>query len=293
MLRLNHFDYWEPSSLDEARDMLAQGGSDARLLAGGTDLLVRLKRGMITAKILVNLKRIPGLDGISYQPDGTAQIGALTRVSAIESSSQIQAGHPVLAQAASLLGSPPIRNLATIGGNVGRASPASDLVPAMIVLGAQGWVYGANGPQKVLVEDMCLRPGCTILASDELITGFTLPPVPPRSGGAYLKYGRTKGMDLAMVGAAVRLTLDESGERATQARVALSSVAPVPLLAPKAAEMLCRGPIDDQLVEQVADQAAREASPCCDLRCSDWYRTELIRVLVCRAVKQAVGQALK
>jgi carbon-monoxide dehydrogenase medium subunit len=290
MKPLKPFDYFEPETLFEASRIRSEKGEGAYLLAGGTDLLVRMKRGEVRPSTLINLKRIRGLNGIDRNPENALSIGALTSISALAQSSLIQSESPVLAQAAGLLGSPSIRTLATLGGNIGRASPASDMAPSLMVLTARVWVEGPGGKRELPLEAIIAGPGKTTLMPGEVITSFWIPKVPLCSGATYLKLGRREGMDLALVGVAVFLKLDEKGE-ATEARIALASVAPIPIRARNAEEELLSGPLTKERIGKAALAAVSDSSPLSDVRASAAYRKEMIRVLTCRAVEEARNRA--
>jgi len=287
MKRLAPFTYYRPKTLSEAVRILAGEGNDAYPLAGGTDLLVRMKRGQIHASSLVNLKGIPGLDRIEEEKGKGLRIGALTVISDLERDPQIRRDFPLLLQAAGSVGSPAIRNLATLGGNIGRASPASDLAPSLIVLGSRVSVEGAQGKRDLDIGAFFRGPGQTVLARGEVIASFFLPHPPPHSGMAYLRMGRVEGMDLALVGVATLLTAGDKGKNLKDVRVALAAVAPVPFRARKAEEVLLSGPLSEERIREAARAAAAEASPIDDIRASAAYRKEMVEVLTTRALLQA------
>ena len=287
MKRLTPFSYFEPLQLDEAIQFLAEHEDGVYPLAGGTDLLVRMKRGDLKASCLVNLKRIPGLDEITRESGQGMHIGPLTSISALETSASVRLHYPVLARAAGLLGTPSIRNLGTLGGNVGRASPAADLVPALIVLKALVSIAGPDGNRRAEIEKVFAGPGKTTLGRGELITDFFVPEPSPETGAAYLKLGRREGVDCALVGAAVLLVL--SGDREVkEARIALSAVGPTPIRARKAEEALVSGPLTSGRIWKAAQVASGETFPISDVRCSGAYRKEMVAVLTRRALEQAL-----
>lgn len=288
MKRLKSFTYFEPTTLKEASDILAEKGDQAYPLAGGTDLLVRMKREEISPSVLVNLKRIAGLNKIREENGGGAQIGALATISAIEGSPLIRSAYPVLAEAAGVLGSPSIRNLGTLGGNVGRASPASDMIPSLMILGARVAVEGAHGTRETDLQDLFSGPGTTTLSRGEIITSFCLPEMPPFSGASYEKLGRREGVDIALVGVAVLLALGEKDTGAVAAKVALGAVAPVPVRAGRAEEVLLSGPLTEERLRQASRAAVEDASPITDIRASGLYRKEMVRVLTYRALGRAL-----
>ena len=264
MKRLREFEYHEPESLDGAVRLLADAGEGARVLAGGTDLIVDMKTGRMRPSTVVNLKRIPGLAGIDDDEGGT-RIGALTKVPAVEDSRLVQQRHPALAQAASILASPPVRALATIGGNVGRASPASDLGPALIVHEARAAITGAGGSRDELVEDLYVGPSATSLAASDIITHFTLPAPPSGFGSAHVKLGkRGSGTDIALAGASASVVIGDAGE-ILDCRIALASLGPTPFRA-VATESLLRSELPTEgLLAAAAESAGGEARPISDL----------------------------
>ena len=290
MKPLKPFDYFEPETLFEASRIFSEKEEGAFFLAGGTDLLVRMKKREVQPSALINLKRIPDLSGIEENPEKSLSIGALTPISTLVQSSLIRSESPVLSQAAGLLGSPSIRNLATLGGNIGRASPASDMAPPLMVLAARVSVEGSEGKREFPLESLFAGPGKTLLKPGEMMTSFGVPKMPSHSGAAYLKLGRREGMDLALVGVAVFLRLDEKGETA-EARIALASVAPIPIRAGKAEEELLSGPMTEDRVRKAAMAAASDSCPISDMRASASYRREMIEVFTRRAIKEARRRA--
>ena len=287
MKRLREFEYFEPASLDEAVQLLSSAGDGAQVLAGGTDLVVDMKMGRLRPSTVVNVKRIPGLRGIEDDEGGT-RIGALTKVTYLEASSLVRERHPALAQAASILASPSVRALATIGGNVGRASPASDLGPALIVHDARATVVGVGGTRDELVERLYVGPGETSLISSDIITHFSLPKPPPGFGSAHVKLGkRGSGTDIALAGVSASVVIGSNGE-ILDCRIALASLGPTPFRA-HATELLLRSEHPTEtLLEAAAESASGEARPIGDMRASASYRTTLARVLTLRALRGAL-----
>ena len=287
MKRLQGFDYYEPTSLAEAIEILANSPDNSQMLAGGTDLIVDMKIERLAPSTVVNLKRIPDLAGIDLV-DGGLRIGALTAVTDIEKSVLVRNRHRALSTAASILASPPVRALATIGGNVGRASPASDLGPALIVAGASADIEGRDGHRRELVEDLYAGPGETTLAKSDIITGFFLPDPWAGYGSAHVKLGkRGSGTDIALAGVAASLTIGEDG-LVTNCKIALASLGPKPMRAPHAEDTLVGKQPNDASLTEAAEVAATEAMPIGDMRASADYRTTLARVLTLRALRQAV-----
>lgn len=290
MKRLRGFDYHEPASLGEATRILETAGDGARVLAGGTDLIVDMKTGRMRPSTVVNLKRIPGLTGVEAVAGGT-RIGALTKVTALEASRHVQERHPALAQAASILASPPVRALATIGGNIGRASPASDLGPALIVHQAVATITGPGDARDEPVEALYIGPGTTTLSNSDIITSIFLPDPPPGSGSAYVKLGtRGSGTDIALAGVSAGVVMGEGGE-IVDCRIALTSLGPTPLRAVATERMLRAEMPTDSVLTRAAEAAGGEAKPIGDMRASASYRTTLARVLTLRVLRGAVRSA--
>lgn len=290
MKRLKDFEYHDPTTLGEAVAILAEAPGDARVLAGGTDLIVDMKIERLQPQTVVNLKRIPDLAGIT-EVDGGIRIGALTKVTAVEASQLVAGRHNALHTAASILASPPVRSLATIGGNVGRASPASDLGPALIVSSATASIVGTEGSRDVLVQDLYTGPGTTSLAASDIITSFFLPDPPAGFGSSHVKMGkRGSGTDIALAGVSASLVIGGDG-RVTECKVALASLGPIPMRAPQAEDALIgRFPTEEVLAE-AAEMASADATPIGDMRASAEYRSTLARVLSHRVLRNAVAAA--
>ncbi len=286
MKRIRPFRYFEVGTVSEAVGVLAREGVGAYRLAGGTDLLVRMKRGDLAPGALVNLKRIAGLDGIAKESGGL-RIGALATIGAVERSSVVRASHPVLVEAAGLLGSPSIRNLGTLGGNMGRASPASDMAPSLIVLRGRVCIEGVEGKREVAVEEFFKGPGETVLSSGEMITAVYVPEMAEGSGAAYLKMGRREGMDCALVGVAGYLALGGRGREVREVGLAVAACAPVPLRVKRAEEVLRSGGLTEARLKEAARVVAEEVTPISDMRGSGWYRREVAGVLAYRVLERA------
>jgi carbon-monoxide dehydrogenase medium subunit len=249
-----------------------------------------MKTGRMRPTTVVNLKRIPGLTGIEDVGQGT-RIGALTKVTVVEQSSLVQDHHPALAEAASLLASPPVRVLATIGGNVGRASPASDLGPALIVSSATATIVGRGGARDELVEDLYTGPGTTSLAASDVITSIFLPSPPSGFGSAFIKLGeRGSGTDIAIAGVSASVVISADG-RIADCRIAMASLGPTPMRASATEALLRRQMPTDELLTDAAASAGREAKPIGDMRASASYRTALAQVLTKRALYAAIASS--
>lgn len=279
---MRRFEYFEPSTLAEASALLARYGGRAQPLAGGTDLLVELKEQLRRADCVVNIKKIPGIGELGFDPRKGLTIGALVTAREIELSPVTAKCYPSLVQAVRELGSIQVRHRATIVGNVCRASPSADTLPPLIADGAVVSVHGGHGTRSVPLEDFFTGPGKTVLKSDELVTEIVVPAPAPRTGKVYIKHGRRKAMELATVGVAVTLT------QGSEVRIVLGAVAPTPIRARKAEGLLRGRAIDPALIERAAQAAVEESRPISNVRANAEYRREMVGVLTRRALQRAL-----
>ena len=279
-------EYSEPLTLTEAFSILS-GVEGARVLAGGTDVVVSMREGKIAPGHLVNIKRIPGLDRIGPSGGGGLSIGALVTVGAVEVSATVRNVFPMVAEAAHQLGSLQVRNRATVGGNLCNSSPSADLAPPLIVLGAEAKIAGPKGVRSVKLEDFFTGPGKTVLLKNEILTELWVPDQPEGSCCAFLKHGPRQCMDIATVNAAMMVVM--KGRVCDHARIVLGAVAPVPMRA-RRAEAEARGKlVDEENVRRVAAVAGEECVPISDVRGSADYRREIVNVLVRRLFGKALG----
>jgi carbon-monoxide dehydrogenase medium subunit len=284
---MRRFEYFEPASLDEAVALLARYNGAANLLAGGTDLLVEIKERLRGPDYVVNIKKIPGIDRFSFDARNGLRIGALVTTRTIETAPVVLEKYPGLAQAVRELGSIQIRNRATLAGNVCRASPSADTLPPLMADRARVTLYGPRGSRTLALETFFTGPGKTVMQPDELMTEIALPPPPPRTGKVYIKHGRRKAMELATVGVAVSVTLQEN--RFKEIDIVLGAVAPTPLRALKAEAMLRNQKVGEDSIEKAAIAAMNESKPIGNVRASAAYRREMVAVLTRRALQQACG----
>lgn len=281
---MKSFEFFEPTTLAEASRLFAQ--EHAQLLAGGTDLVIGMKALTEMPQSVISLQKIAGLTGIARNAGGVS-IGAMTKVRDIEVSEEIQNGYTALAEGAAEIGSIQIRNLATLGGNIAHASPAADTVAALLALNAQVDIASADGERSVPINALFTGPGQTVLTAGEIITQFRLPS--PASGSHYIKHKIREVMDLAFIGVAAAVDMDDG--TITGARIGLAAVAPTPIRAPEAEELLAGNSLTDALLAEAGEAAAAACSPISDLRCSAEHRREMVDVLTRRTVKEAVARA--
>ena len=282
---MKSFEFYEPTTLAEASRLFA--AEHAQLLAGGTDLVIGMKALTETPESVISLQKIPGLTGITTEADNSISIGAMTKVREVEVSANIQQRHTALAEGASEIGSIQIRNLATIGGNIAHASPAADTVAGLLVADAQVDIASADGERSVPIDELFTDPGQTVLAPGEIITRFRLPS--PASGSHYIKHKIREVMDLAFIGVAAAIDMDNG--TITDARIGLAAVAPTPIRATEAEELLKGNTPTPELLEQAGEAAAAGCSPISDLRCSAEHRKEMVDVLTRRTLQSALERA--
>ncbi|KUO77584.1 MAG: hypothetical protein APF81_18035 [Desulfosporosinus sp. BRH_c37] len=278
---MKSFTYQAPVTLNVACQMLVEN-EGSRILAGGTDLLVKMKRGSLAINLVVDIKKIPELYGITSKPGGMIFIGALTALADLARSEVIREKLPVLATTATNMASMQVRNRATIGGNLCNAAPSADLAPSLIALHAQVVIVGPEGERQIPLATLFKGPGITILAQGDILTGLLVPLPHPDKRFIYLKHKIRQAMDIAIVGVAVGLLRKD--QICQEADIVLGSVAPVPLQAPMASRQLLEGGLTAENIERAADIAAAEATPISDVRATAGYRQEIIKVLVKRAI---------
>lgn len=282
-------DYRSPGSVQEAIALLAAHNGAAHVLAGGTDLLVKLRGGFVAPELVVDVKAIPQLRRIESDARGF-RIGAAASCAEVGEHAALAAAWPGVVEALHLIGSTQIQGRATPGGNLCNASPAADSVPAMIAAGAVCEVAGPGGERDVPVEDIVTGPGRTSLARGEFVVSFRLPKPRPRSGDAYLRLIPRTEMDIAVVGVGVALSLDEAG-LCTHARVGLGAVAPTPLLVSEAANALIGTRVDAAALNALAAATSAACRPIDDKRGTVAYRIKVAGVLARRAAQIALERA--
>jgi len=273
---MRRFTYHEPATLDEAVSLLA--APNAQILAGGTDLLVELKERLRRADYVVNIKKIPGIAGFAYDDKAGLRIGALATARELEISPLVLDKYRSLAQSLRELGSIQVRHRATIIGNVCRASPSADTIPPLIADGASLRIRGAGGERMLELEDFFLGPGKTLLEPGDVVTEIIVPPPAAGTRKVYLKHGRRKAMELATVGVAV------THVPGAETRIVLGAVAPTPLRARQAEELLRGKRLTEDLIAEAAQAAVAESRPISNVRASAEYRREMVGVLTRRAL---------
>ena len=283
------FDYARPYSIGEAVQLLSGAGDKARVLAGGTDLLVQLRADRKQAELVVDVKRIPEMNEIRYQPEKGLELGAAVPCYQIYRNPLLKEKYPALVDVASIIGGTQIQGRASIGGNLCNAAPSADSIPLLIALGVRCRIAGVDGEREVPVEQFCTGPGRSILKPGELLLSLQFAPPGPGKGACYIRFIPRNEMDIAVAGAGVGVELDNGLIRS--ARIALASVAPIPLFVPEAGAALAGVPVSDDAIQRAADIAKEAAKPITDMRGTVDYRRHLCGVLVRRALHAAIRRA--
>jgi aerobic carbon-monoxide dehydrogenase medium subunit len=285
---VRRFELALPGSIDEALRVLSDRGSDAKLLAGGTDLLPQMKNGVLKPACVVDLSGVASVRALQSDARGL-RIGAAVAARTLERDATARATYTSLAESGALVGSVQIRNLATLGGNLCNAAPSADMAPPLLALDAEAVIVGPKGERRVPFTDFFVGVRRTVLASDEILLEIVVPAPGPRSGGHYLRHTPRRELDIAVVGVASQITL--SNGVCSKARIALAAVAPVPLRARAAEQALEGKPVTPEAIERAAELALGVAKPISDQRGSADYRRHLVRVLTRRTLRTALARA--
>lgn len=279
---MSNLHYIAPESLDDALRIKSERGANARVIAGGTDLILRMRDRVFTPDLLVDLRRLP-LGKIKHS-NGGVLLGPSVSLSQILEDEETRKRFPALIEACLPFAGPPIRNRATIGGNIVNASPAADLVPPLLAYDARVEMRTQSGSRELPLSELFTGPGQTVMEPEEILTGVRIPPLPDNSAAHFIKLGQRRSMAISVVNLCTRLSLASDGTVA-EARIALGAVAPTPLRATAAERILTGMEIAPELLEKAAQSASEEISPISDVRASGDYRRRMTRVLVHRALK--------
>ena len=285
------FEYVAPKSAEEVVNLLAGKNGDARILAGGTDLIVQLREDRRNAKLVIDVKNIPELTQVTFDSKNGLRIGAAMSCSQICSDANVSNHYPGLVDGIHLIGGVQIQNRASVGGNLCNASPAADSIPALIVHDAICNITGPSGTRTMPVEEFCIAPGKNALASGEFLSSIDVPAPQKNSGAHYLRFIPRNEMDIAVVGAGASVVLDDDKTHFVSARIALGAVAPTPLLASAAGAFLSGKSVTRENVKEAARMAQAIAKPITDLRGTAEHRKHLVAVLVERALDKAIERA--
>ena len=285
------FDYARVKSVDEAVALLAEKNGSARVLSGGTDLLVALREGRLSTELVVDVKQVPELAEMTFDPSSGLVLGAAVSCQRMYDDDTVAAAYPGLMDSAHLIGGVQIQGRASLGGNLCNASPAADGIPALIAHAAVCTVAGPNGRRDVAVEDFCVAPGRTVLEPGEFLVNMRMPAPKPGFGAAYLRFIPRNEMDIAVVGVGASVQLSADGTTFQHARIALAAVAPRPLFVPEAGESLAGKPVNEESMAQAAELAQLAATPITDMRGTAEFRKHIVGVLTRRTLAKAVERA--
>jgi len=279
------FEYVSPQSVQEACALLVQYGDSARVLAGGSDLLVKMKDGLMKPAYLVSLKNLDSLKAIRYETGTGVIIGARATHNEVMNNRLLQEKYRSVCEAAHSMAADQIRNIGTVGGNLVNAVPSADLPPILIALDARARIVGSSGERTIALEDFFLGPGKTVLEKGEILAEIIIPDQ-PTTGSNYIKFGLRRAGALAVAGVASSVTVSDGTCR--DVRVVLGAVAPTPMRARQAENVLRGKKISRELIDEAGRIAAAESKPISDIRGSIEYRRNLVNVLTRRSLKAAI-----
>ncbi len=279
------FDYISPKTMDEAVAALVAGGSDTRVMAGGTDLLVKIRHRMISPQRIVSLKRIHGLDAITFDRRTGLTIGATALLADVAAHAGIRRHYPTVADAAACTANVQVRNMGTVVGNLCNASPSADNAPTLMAMGASVNISGPDGDRNMALDQFFQGPGITALETGEIVTSLFVPLPPTGSGTAYHSLSQRGKLDCSAVGVGTMITL--KAKRCQDARIVVGACAPVPMCTPGAEKTLVGRQMTDALIRKAAEMASQETSPISDVRASASYRWKMVSVLTIRALTDA------
>jgi carbon-monoxide dehydrogenase medium subunit len=285
------FEYVAPTTLAEAVGVLARNGAAARVLAGGTDLIIQERERRRKVGIMVDVKSIAELKELSVGADGSLRVGAAVPCARIYRDPEIRRRFPALIDSASRIGGIQIQSRASLGGNLCNSSPAADSIPTLIALNATCEIAGPNGRRSVPADAFCTGPGQNVLQPNEILVAVTFPAPAPHGGAAFERFTPRNEMDIAVANAAANVTLSADSSRFESARIAIGAVAPTPLYVEAAGDALSGQPVSDETIARAAEVARAAAHPITDMRGSAGQRTHLVGVLTTRVIKTAVERA--
>ncbi len=286
---MRRFELALPGSVDDCLKLLAERGPEAKLLAGGTDLLPQLKNGLLKPGRVIDLSGVARLRTLEAAPGRSARVGAAVTARQLERDPAMRRRYASLSESGALVGSVQVRNLATLGGNLCNAAPSADMAPPLLALEAEAVIVGPKGERKVPIASFFQGVHRTVLGPDELLVELIVPDPGPRSGGTYVRHTPRRELDIAVVGVASQLTL--SNGVCAKARIALASVAPTPVRATAAERSLEGQALTPERIARAADLAVDAARPISDQRGSAEYRLHLVRVLTRRTLTTALARA--
>lgn len=289
-MAMPHFTVHQPKGLEEALDLLSRHRSGVKLLAGGTDLLMKMRQAGLQAEHLVSLNRIEGLRTISFRDGDGLVIGGAARLADVGRHPEVVAHYPALAHACSVMATPQIRNMGTVAGNLVNAAPSADTAAPLLAYGASLVAVERGGRRQIKLRDFFQGPGLSVLEPLEIVEAIRVPAPPDRCGSAYERLSARSLVDIAAVGVAGFLNLDLEG-RVIRCRLALSAVAPTPVRCPEAEQMLEGQAPDEALLMRAGASCVRSCRPIDDVRASAAFRRAMVQVLAQRVLKRCLALA--
>ena len=290
-MSLSRFDYYAPHTIEEACRLAEEKGEGAMFLAGGTDLIVKIKRKLINVKTVVDIKKIRGLAEISYDESNGLTIGSTATLTAIENNPVIKEKYPAVADAAHATANVQVRNMASLAGNLCNAAPSAENAPVLMAMNAVVTLVSSKGQRKVPLDEFFKGPGETVIEKGEILTTINVPVPPAGSGTSYQHISARGKVDISAVGVGAMLIMN--GDVCDDARIFLGAVAPTPIMAVNAQNKLKGNIITEELLQTAGLEASRECSPIADMRATAEYRRLMVAVLTGRAIDESRSRAAR
>ena len=288
---MKYIDYERPINLKAALEILQNNGETTKILAGGTDILTKLRIRRELPDLLLDSKEIPELNELSYNPNSGLTVGGAVPLYKLYDHADVKEYYQSIVDSTKIIGGIPIQGRATLGGNLCNAAPSADAIPALIVLGATASIHSLNGSREVSISEFCTGPGSTILKNNEIVVSINIPAPKQNSGAHYMRFIPRNEMDIAVVGVGTSVKLSDDGSKFEDAQVSLASVAPTPLHVTSITDYLSGKEINDENIEKAGELAKDASKPISDMRGTAEYRQHLCTVLTKRSLKQSIERA--
>lgn len=288
---MKYVDYERPINLKAALEILQNNGETTKILAGGTDILTKLRIRRELPDLLLDSKEIPELNELSYNPNSGLTVGGAVPLYKLYDHADVKEYYQSIVDSTKIIGGIPIQGRATLGGNLCNAAPSADAIPPLIVMGATASIHSLNGSREVSIREFCTGPGSTILKNNEIVVSINIPAPKQNSGAHYMRFIPRNEMDIAVVGVGTSVKLSDDGSKFEDAQVSLASVAPTPLHVTSITDYLSGKEINDENIEKAGELAKDASKPISDMRGTAEYRQHLCTVLTKRSLKQSIERA--
>ena len=288
---MKYVDYERPTNLKAALEILQNNGETTKILAGGTDILTKLRIRREQPDLLLDSKEIPELNELSYNPDSGLTVGGAVPFYKLYAHADVIKYYQSIVDSTKIIGGIPIQGRATLGGNLCNAAPSADAIPTLIVLGATASIHSLNDSREVPISEFCTGPGSTILNTNEIVVSINIPSPKQNSGAHYMRFIPRNEMDIAVVGVGTSVELSDDGSKFKDAQVSLASVAPTPLHVTSITDYLSGKEFNDENIEKAGELAKDATKPISDMRGTAEYRQHLCTVLTKRSLKQSIERA--